>query len=272
MPLNVYCITEVLPLINKKKQSNQESIVTNKKMMPKKLHDLDFSNPEEKRSYNRDLFREVSRKYDTITKVLSFGRDKAWKRLLIKKLPDMASPLCLDLACGTGDITRALSARYPDGKVTGLDLTREMLDKAEMYGIPGNVTYIEGDMNNIEKKDGFYDIISGGYALRNAPHIPTTLKEIARVCKTGGTAAFLDFSKSSNRVVQALSLFILKTWGSFWGLVYHGNADIYGYLGDSLKAYPDRKTLREMIGESGFTLIYSKRFFFGMLELVILSK
>jgi SAM-dependent methyltransferase len=152
MPLNVYCITEVLPLINKKKQSNQESIVTSKKMMPKKLHDLDFSNPEEKRSYNRDLFREVSRKYDTITKVLSFGRDKAWKRLLIKKLPDMASPLCLDLACGTGDITRALSARYPDGKVTGLDLTREMLDKAEMYGIPGNVTYIEGDMNNIEKK------------------------------------------------------------------------------------------------------------------------
>ena len=80
--------------------------------------------------YNTQLFAEVAPRYDFITRALSFGRDRAWKRDLIAALPDTAAPVCLDLACGTGDLAQALARRYPGATVVGLDLTASMLDLA----------------------------------------------------------------------------------------------------------------------------------------------
>ncbi|MDA3873151.1 MAG: class I SAM-dependent methyltransferase, partial [Kiritimatiellae bacterium] len=89
-----------------------------------------LQDPESKRLYNRNLFREVAPRYDLITRILSFGRDAAWKRWMLNQLPHQSPGSILDLACGTGDITRALHQRYPHAKVIGLDLTPEMLTLA----------------------------------------------------------------------------------------------------------------------------------------------
>ena len=82
-----------------------------KKTLPLKLKQIDFEDPQNKKAFNQDLFTKVSRTYDLLTKVLSFGRDQTWKRTLIALLPDLEHPVCLDLACGTGDITFLLARR-----------------------------------------------------------------------------------------------------------------------------------------------------------------
>ena len=66
---------------------------------------------EKKKYYNEKLFSEVAPRYDFITRVLSFG-DVAWKRALISSLPSYESPVCVDLACGTGDISFLLADKY----------------------------------------------------------------------------------------------------------------------------------------------------------------
>ena len=76
--------------------------------------------PERKRDYNEQHFSEAASRYDFATRAMSLGRDLAWKRQLIALLPDMAKPVCLDLACGTGDVTFMLAEKYPDGEITGL--------------------------------------------------------------------------------------------------------------------------------------------------------
>ncbi len=228
--------------------------------------------PESKQSFNRNLFAEVAPKYDFITKALSFGRDKAWKRYLLGGLPESGSPGCVDLACGTGDLTRLLATRYPKGKVNGLDLTPEMLAIADKRTDAFNVSYVEGSMAVLPFETESTDIVTGGYALRNAPDLNQAVDEISRILKPGGYAAFLDFSKPENKVGQAISHFLLKFWGGFWGLLLHGNPDVYGYIADSLKLYPDRTELQQRFARRGFTVHSSRRFFGGLLEAVTFKK
>jgi len=228
--------------------------------------------PETKQSFNRLLFAEVAPKYDFITKALSFGRDAAWKRALIAGLPPVPAPDCLDLACGTGDITRMLAGRYPDGTTTGLDLTPAMLEIADQQTHDVEVAYIEGSMAGLPFEAESIDVVTGGYAMRNAPDLDQALDEIARVLRPGGTAAFLDFSKPRNRFGQALGHAALKFWGGFWGLVLHGNPDVYGYIADSLRLYPDRTALRERFADRGFALVRGRRYMGGLLEMVQFKK
>lgn len=227
--------------------------------------------PATKQVLNKELFSEVAPKYDFITNVLSLGRDKYWKKYFIKVLPEKRSPICVDLACGTGDLSRLLSQRYSDGKIIGLDLTPAMLDIAKEQ-LKENVEYIEGSMQKLPFEDGYANIITGGYALRNAPDLDVALSEIARVLDADGQAAFLDFSKPHNKMGQAIYYMLLKIWGGFWGIILHGNPDVYGYIADSLKLFPDRVVLREYFSCQNLRVIKSKRFFFGMIESILLEK
>jgi len=106
--------------------------------------------PEGKREYNREMFGEIAPRYDFITHVLSFGRDKAWKDELVRKLPEIEKPNCLDLASGTGDLTFRLAQRYHDGHIIGLDLTDAMVALARPRNSFSNVEFVIGDMNQTE--------------------------------------------------------------------------------------------------------------------------
>jgi ubiquinone/menaquinone biosynthesis methyltransferase len=231
-----------------------------------------LDSPEKKRCYNEQLFTEIAPRYDFITRVLSAWRDGAWKRDLIAALPLQEKPFCLDLACGTGDITLLLAARYPQGRIVGGDITEPMLARARARSTGSNICFVNQDMGNLSFAPGSADIVSGGYALRNAPDLKKTIDEIHRVLKPGGVAAFLDFSKSSASLPQYLEYWILKVWAGFWGIVLHRNQEVYGYIAESLQRFPDRGALRRMFQEKGFTVVTSRLYFFGITELLVVKK
>ena len=227
---------------------------------------------EQKRELNAQLFAVVAPRYDLITRGLSLGRDAAWKRTMLSVLPDLDQPLCLDLACGTGDIASLLGARYPGGRIVAIDLVGAMLKIAGMRGLPGGVQLLRGDMMHLTLADACVDVVTGSYAIRNAPDLGGALDEVARVLKPGGCAAFLDFSKPAGRRIQAIEFAVLKAWGSFWGLLMHGNPGVYGYIAESLKRFPDRDALRGLLAERGFRTLDPRRFFGGVVEVLWLQK
>jgi len=225
--------------------------------------------PEKKKYFNEQLFTEVAPKYDFITKVLSLGRDAAWKKRLVDVLPTCAAPFCVDLACGTGDVSFLLAEKYASGTVVGLDLTESMLKIAAQRNPPANLTFSRQDMCTTDRKSNTADIVTGSYALRNAPDLHSALDEIHRILKPGGTAAFLDFSKPPAGFPQWLEYWLLKSWGSLWGLLLHGNHEVYAYIAESLQAYPDRVCLHKCIRDRGFRIIDCQRFYFGIMELLV---
>ena len=234
--------------------------------------DLGISTPDDKRAFNRLHFSESSSRYDLATVAMSLGRDAAWKRCLIGLLPDLQAPHCLDIACGTGDLTAALARRYPDGVIEGLDLTSPMLKVAERRNRHANVRYILGDMQSLPYADESIDVLTGGYAIRNAPELPRALKEIRRVLKSGGLAAFLDFSKPRCRSLQFLQYWLLRLWCGLWGFLLHGTTKVHGYISLSLKGYPDQEELRALFEQHNLTLLERRTFFLGITEVFLVQK
>lgn len=243
-----------------------------------RLRGVNLRNADTKLHYNVDLFAEVAPKYRKITKVLSFGRDPSWKRLLLSYLPPGGAVNALDIACGPGDFTFPLAIRYPQGRIVGLDASPEMLLLAERtrklagLSIRNRISFVEGDMAAMSFDDGSFDIVTGGYALRNAPDLDDALGEIYRVMAPGGTAAFLDFSRSPVPVLSALGFRLLRFWGQLWGLLFHGDPDVYGYIAYSLRAFPDRAELKRRVRRAGFRSVTDKRLMFGLLAITRFRK
>ncbi len=246
------------------------SATTQKKFSLKAKDHIDT--PEGKKTFNEEHFNEAARHYDLATRAMSLGRDRAWKRQLVEVLPDVASPVCVDLACGTGDVTFLVADKYPRGRVVGIDLTTAMLALAGKRNRSENVAFQRGDMGALELPDSWADIVTGSYAVRNAPDLQRAFGEIERILKPGGTLALLDFSKPASRWFQTLQYGVLKYWCGLWGLVLHGNPEVHSYIAASLKTYPDRDTLHRLATDAGFYIVLSRRFYLGTLELLVLRK
>lgn len=224
--------------------------------------------PALKRDNLQTLFSVSAPKYRLATRGLSFGRDLTWKKMLVSYLPEYKAPACVDIACGTGDISFLLAQRYPQGKVTAVDFNQLMLQIATADNQYSNIEFIQQDMCNLSSIPAeSADIVTAGYALRNAPDLDQALVEISRILKTGGTASFLEFSKPSSKFWQRIQYYVLKGWGSVWGLILHGNPEIYAYLAESLKAYPDHEELLGKFNKLGF-IISSQSLFCGMLKIL----
>ncbi|MEJ2472039.1 MAG: ubiquinone/menaquinone biosynthesis methyltransferase [Desulfuromonadales bacterium] len=228
--------------------------------------------PERKREYNEQHFGEAARHYDFATRAMSLGRDAFWKRRLIAALPSCPEPTCVDLACGTGDVAFLLAEKYPAGRIFGIDLTASMLQRARQRNRAENVRFLQRDMENTGLATHSVDIVTGSYAVRNAPDLRQAFVEIHRILKPGGSVALLDFSKPPQAWFQNLQSCVLKYWCGLWGLLLHGNPEIHAYIAASLRACPDRIALRELLQEIGFVESLAQRFYLGTLELLVLRK
>jgi demethylmenaquinone methyltransferase/2-methoxy-6-polyprenyl-1,4-benzoquinol methylase len=225
-----------------------------------------------KKYFNEEMFSVIAPRYDFITRLFSFWQDKAWKRDLIAELPEKISPICLDLACGTGDIAFLLAEKYPTADVTGIDLTEDMLTLARQRSHYPNIHFIKGDMGQLEMAPETIDVVTGGYALRNAPDLKQAIAEIYRVLKPDGIAAFLDFSKPKAKWAQKLEYYILKGWTGLWGILLNGNHEVYSYIAESLNAFPNRQALKQMFEQEGFLILSSRLHFLGITENLIVQK
>ncbi len=238
----------------------------------KELHTIHFDNPDEKRAYNNRLFSIVAPRYAMASRILSLGNDQRWKRALIAILPQTTAPRICDLACGPGDLIRLLQARFIDASILGIDLSADMLARRQEQLTTPRTSFYRADMLRLPLTDNCIDICTGGYALRNAPDIPGTIREINRVLKPGGYAALLEFSRSDNAVVAATYNLVLYLWGALIGLMLHRDHNVYAYLARSVKQLPSRTALRNHFRDNGFTCTVSKIFFLGMIEITLYRK
>jgi ubiquinone/menaquinone biosynthesis methyltransferase len=225
--------------------------------------------PALKRDNLETLFAVSAPKYQIATRALSFGRDGAWKKTLIDNLPLLQSPDCVDIACGTGDLCFLLARRYPQGRVIATDYNQQMLQLARAKNSYKNIEFVRADMCNLANiAPASVDLVTGGYALRNAPDLNQALAEVRRILKTGGTASFLEFSRPQSKVMQRIQYYILKGWGGLWGLLLHGNYEIYAYLAESLSVFPTHDALMDKFAQQGFQEISSRSLFCGMLKII----
>lgn len=202
---------------------------------------------EGKRRYVRRLFTTIADRYDLITRVLSYGQDRRWKRRLIALARIDAADRVLDLACGTGDIL--LDAAREARRTVGLDVTSRMLQLAAARGARALVT---GDMSALPFGDAAFDLVTTGYGLRNVPDLEQAVTEIHRVLAPDGRLLSLDFNRPSQPMVRAVYLAYLTCIGSALGWVLHRDPDTYRYIPESIRNYPGAEAVAELLRKRGF--------------------
>jgi len=213
--------------------------------------DSAFVGPEAKRRYVRRLFATIAERYDLITVLLSFGRDRHWKRRLVDLADLGPGSRVLDLACGTGDIAFEAAAR--GAVVTGVDITLGMLTLANAKPQKTNgVAFVAGDMGALPIVAARFDAVTTGYGLRNVPDLSVALAEIFRVLAPGGVLCSLDFDNPESRWFRAIDLGYLTIVGSALGWVLHRDPDTYRYIPASIRRYPGARGVAALMRAAGF--------------------
>jgi demethylmenaquinone methyltransferase/2-methoxy-6-polyprenyl-1,4-benzoquinol methylase len=222
-----------------------------------------ISTPEGKRRYVRRLFATIADRYDFITRFLSYGQDRRWKRRLLQLAALQPSDRLLDLACGTGDLVFAAAPHVQKG--VGLDVTFRMLELAKRRPVKGRpatagrpftgrpVAFIAGDMLALPFADRTFTVVTTGYGLRNVPDLNQSLMEIHRVLVPGGRLLSLDFNRPDNRWLRGLYLAYLTIVGSTLGLTLHGDPDTYRYIPESIRNYPGADGVARLAMQHGFS-------------------
>ncbi len=188
------------------------------------------------------------------------GMDARWKRSLVTtvaaRLPD--NPVVLDLATGTGDLARALTAARPDALVVGADLSLPMLRAG-----PVRRAASASDMQMLPHARDTFDAVLAGYAFRNAPDAKAALMEIRRVLRPGGCLAALDFYLPASSVWRHVFLGYLGVAGGLVGRVTHGVAASYGYIASSLKPWMTAHAFADLLRDVGFVDVTAHRRLLG---------
>jgi len=205
-----------------------------------------ISTPEGKRRYVRRLFATIADRYDFITRFLSYGQDRRWKRRLVRLAGLTRADRVLDLACGTGDL--ALAAAPHVARAIGLDVTHRMVQLASRRG----ATALTGDMLALPFGDSSFDVVTTGYGLRNVPDLEQALREIGRVLTPGGRLVSLDFNRPGNPIVRAAYLGYLTAVGSALGFVLHRDPDTYRYIPESIRSYPGAHGVARLMERHNF--------------------
>jgi len=211
----------------------------------------EMSVPAEKsdRRLMRQMFGAIAPRYNFVTGVFSYGMDRGWKQLAVRKAALPAGALVLDLACGTGDFSQIVLQSLPGATLVAADITQAMLETARRRC---RCRAICADAMALPFPDDLFDCVFVGYGLRNFPNLNGAIQEIRRVTRKGGMLVSLDFFLPANRLWRALYLGYLYTQGALWGLLLHGRPRLYTYIPDSLRGFISIEEFTSLLERMGY--------------------
>jgi demethylmenaquinone methyltransferase/2-methoxy-6-polyprenyl-1,4-benzoquinol methylase len=209
---------------------------------------------QEKAKHVRSVFDSVAPKYDVMNDLMSAGLHRIWKRYTITVANPQPGQQVLDIAGGTGDLSRAFARRVgPTGRVVHTDINEAMLREGrnrlldEGLVLPTMVC----DAEKLPFADNSFDLVSVAFGLRNMTHKDQALSEMRRVLKPGGKLLVLEFSRVAKPLEKAYDWYSFNVLPKLGQLVA-GDAQSYQYLAESIRMHPGQEELRQLMKSVGF--------------------
>jgi demethylmenaquinone methyltransferase/2-methoxy-6-polyprenyl-1,4-benzoquinol methylase len=203
-----------------------------------------------------EVFHSVAGKYDLMNDVMSLGSHRLMKQFAVELTVARKGHVILDLAGGTGDLTKRLVPLVGDeGHVILCDINQSMLaqgrDRLLDEGIANNVTYLQADAEQLPMPDDTVNSITMAFGLRNVTRKEIALASMLRILKPGGRLVVLEFSQPKNDLLKNAYDKFSGLWPKI-GKTLTGDESSYRYLVESIKMHPDQETLKQMMQNAGF--------------------
>lgn len=216
--------------------------------------------PKEKTRRVRAVFESVAPSYDLMNDLMSLGLHRLWKRQALAASDIRPGQQVLDLAGGTGDLTRLLHVRLRGrGRVILSDINAAMLDRGRDRlldaGIVQGIGYVLADACGLPFRSCSFDRVCMAFGLRNVTDKPAALMSVHDCLRYGGQFTILEFSRPALRSLEPLYEAYSFRWLPWLGQQVAQDADSYRYLAESIRRHPDQETLADMLREAGFAQV-----------------
>jgi len=208
----------------------------------------------EKAKHVRSVFDSVASNYDLMNDLMSAGLHRWWKSYTLMVANPRPGDRVLDIAGGTGDLGLAFAPKVaPTGQVVHTDINEAMLREGRNRVLDqGHVLpTLVCDAEQLPFADGYFDIVSVAFGLRNMTHKELALREMNRVLRPGGKLLVLEFSKVAPPLQKAYDWYSFNVMPQLGKWIAKDEAS-YRYLAESIRMHPDQETLRGMLKEAGF--------------------
>ncbi len=192
----------------------------------------------------RRMFDTIAPRYDLVNRVMTFGLDDRWRRRSVAALGLRKGSVVLDLAAGTGDFCRLLSA--VGHRPVGVDFSAGMLAAAQT-----EASLIQADILALPVAEAGADGVTCGFALRNLVDLDAFFTELARVVRPGGRIALLEVAVPPNPLMRrGHAVYFGHVVPRIGGLLSDPAA--YRYLPRSVAYLPDPPRMLAMLAGAGF--------------------
>jgi len=245
-----------------------------------------------------EMFDKIAFRYDFLNRFLSGGIDIYWRRRAIRELRDLAANVTgsdagkagaagagtgaigslsvLDVATGTGDMAIMLTRYLAGAHVTGIDISRGMLEvggqKMRKLGLENRINLQLGDSEALQFADASFDAITVAFGVRNFENLEKGLREMLRVLRPGGRLVVLEFSQPHTPGVRQVYDLYLRLVAPNVGKMVSSSREAYQYLNDSVKAFPEGAAFLDILNNCGYNQARLRRLSLGICTLYIGEK
>jgi len=210
---------------------------------------------EKKTPLVQKFFSEVSKKYDLMNDIMSFGTHRLWKKRLIEIMNINSNDRIIDVGSGTGDLIKIILKENKNVSIYSVDLNLKMLNEAKKQfndQQKKNIKFINANAENLPFENNFFDKYVISFCLRNITYIEKALRESFRVLKPGGIFYCLEFSAPTSVVINKIYSKYKNKIVPLIGEKVANNKNAYKYLEESISQFPNQETLLNKINNVGF--------------------
>jgi demethylmenaquinone methyltransferase/2-methoxy-6-polyprenyl-1,4-benzoquinol methylase len=235
----------------------------------------------------REMFGEISPRYDFLNHFLSAGTDYYWRWRCVRAAPVNGELPILDVCTGTGDLAIAFWRRAGGRvRVVGADFTHGMLvlGRRKVEALPQSgpqavgsslpaIEFVEADAQRLPFADDRFQIVSVAFGLRNVADTAQGLREMTRVCAPGGTVVVLEFSLPRNRMIGGVyGWYFRHVLPRIGQLISRNRQSAYSYLPDSVSEFPSGERLAAMMNACGLERVSFTPLTLGLATVYVGSK
>jgi demethylmenaquinone methyltransferase/2-methoxy-6-polyprenyl-1,4-benzoquinol methylase len=208
----------------------------------------------------RAMFDRIAPVYDAMNRTMTAGLDQRWRRATARAVVRPGDSV-LDACCGTGDL--AVAAAREGGRVTGLDFSERMLERARRKA-PA-LQWVEGDLLALPFAEGSFDAATVGFGVRNVEDLELGLAELRRVLRPGGRVGVLEITQPRGALRPFYRLWFDRIVPLLGRVLPGGSA--YTYLPASVRRFPGPDELVRLLEQAGFGDVRYRTFAAGIVAL-----
>ena len=221
------------------------------------------------------MFDAISKEYDGLNRVISFGIDIKWRKRVVNILRGKKPKNILDIATGTGDLAINLAQTGAE-KIIGLDISPGMLEvgkkKVLKKGLTNTIEMIVGDSEDLPFEKNSFDAVTVAFGVRNFETLEKGLAEIFRVLKPSGTFVVLETAIPTKTPFKQGHHFYTKYILPKIGGLFSNDNSAYTYLSESASVFPHGEAFNNILHKIGFIAIENKPQTFGVASIYIATK